>query len=408
MSPALLIAGENHLEVALRGSGHRRRPTIGGAGRATARVRPPLQRHPQDGRRLRLGLGAGSGRRRHLEVGRHRVLERGPAGDGPAAGSRRRCLRRLETHVELEWAADAEPVQVAVTAAARPSRPPPSPDSPRSVLELTVPDVELWWPRGYGAQTRYDVTVEVAGQRHRRAGRLPHRRAATSRPTRTGTRYVIKVNGDPIYVKGDNWIPDDAFAHQARRPTRTGARSPRPSTPDEPAADLGRRIYESDDFYDVCDELGVLVWQDFLFACAAYAEEEPLRSEVVAEAREAVARLSPQPSLVLWNGNNENIWGYVEWGWRPQLGDAPGATATTARSCRRSSPSWIPGRRTPPGAPTPTRSTTTPTTSAAAPCTSGTCGTRSTTPTTATTRPVRLRVRVPGSGGLVDAVLGRP
>ena len=63
----------------------------------------------------------------------------------------------------------------------------------------------------------------------------------------------------------------------------------------------------------------MLVWQDFLFACAAYAEEEPLAGEVEAEAREAVTRLSQHASLALWNGCNENIWGYVEWGWRHPL-----------------------------------------------------------------------------------------
>ena len=62
----------------------------------------------------------------------------------------------------------------------------------------------------------------------------------------------------------------------------------------------GGGLYESVDFYAACDELGLLVWQDFPFACAAYAEEEPLRGEVVAEAREAVSRLSSHPSLVLW------------------------------------------------------------------------------------------------------------
>ena len=87
----------------------------------------------------------------------------------------------------------------------------------------------------------------------------------------------------------------------------------------------GGGLYESDDFYDLCDELGLLVWQDFLLACAAYAEEEPLRSEIVAEAREAVTRLSPHPSLALWNGGNENLWGYARLGLagrarRPQLG----------------------------------------------------------------------------------------
>ena len=69
----------------------------------------------------------------------------------------------------------------------------------------------------------------------------------------------------------------------------------------------------------------MLVWQDFLFACAAYPEEEPLRGEVIAEARDNVARLMPHASLAMWNGCNENIWGYQDWDWkevdrRPHLG----------------------------------------------------------------------------------------
>jgi beta-mannosidase len=83
----------------------------------------------------------------------------------------------------------------------------------------------------------------------------------------------------------------------------------------------GGGIFETEDFFDVCDERGMLVWQDFLFACAAYPEEEPIRSEVEAEVRENVARLTPHASLALWNGGNENLWGYADWGWPEQLAD---------------------------------------------------------------------------------------
>ena len=142
-------------------------------------------------------------------------------------------------------------------------------------------------------------------------------------PDNDGTPFVLSVNGKPIYVRGANWIPDDAFV------TRLNADTYRTSIEDAVDAGMnllrvwGGGIYESEDFYDVCDELGILVWQDFLFACAAYSEEEPLWSEVEAEAREAVTRLSRHASLAVWNGNNENIWGYVEWGWRVPLAGRP-------------------------------------------------------------------------------------
>ena len=88
----------------------------------------------------------------------------------------------------------------------------------------------------------------------------------------------------------------------------------------------GGGIYESSDFYELCDERGILTWQDFLLACAAYAEEEPLRAEIEAEAREAVARLGRHPSLVVLNGNNENLWGHHEWNWKLRLDGASSAT----------------------------------------------------------------------------------
>ena len=81
----------------------------------------------------------------------------------------------------------------------------------------------------------------------------------------------------------------------------------------------GGGIYESDDFYEICDRRGMLVWQDFLFACAAYPGE--LAVEVEAEARDAIDRLMSHPSLIIWNGNNENLWGWWDWGWQPEVGD---------------------------------------------------------------------------------------
>ncbi len=122
-----------------------------------------------------------------------------------------------------------------------------------------------------------------------------------------------------MIVRGANWIPDHAYLTEMT-PERYAER-----IDDAIEANVnllriwGGGIYESDDLYDRCDELGVLVWQDFLFACAAYAEEPWLADEVEPEVREAVTRLSPHPSLVVWNGNNENLVAYAEWGWRPSL-----------------------------------------------------------------------------------------
>ncbi len=195
-------------------------------------------------------------------------------------------------------------------------------------LELEVADPALWWPHGYGEQPLYDLEVDLtdAGGAaldawSRRIGFRQVELDTTPDESGTGSAFTIVVNGVPIFARGANWIPDDCF------PSRVGADRYRARLQQAKDANMdllrvwGGGLYEKEEFYDAADELGILVWQDFLFACAAYPEESPLADEVEAEARENVARLMPHPSLVLWNGNNENIWGWFDWGWQPTVGD---------------------------------------------------------------------------------------
>jgi beta-mannosidase len=196
-------------------------------------------------------------------------------------------------------------------------------------LTSTVDAVERWWPRGYGEQPLYDVSVAVAAGSCQDTwqGRVGFRTVSLNvAPDKDGSPFVLSVNDKPVYVRGANWIPDDAFVTRLNRATYESSIQDAVDAGMNLLRVWGGGIYESDDFYDVCDEQGILVWQDFLFACAAYSEDEPLWSEVEAEARQAVTRLGKHASLAVWNGNNENIWGYVDWGWRvPLAGRAWGA-----------------------------------------------------------------------------------
>jgi beta-mannosidase len=195
-----------------------------------------------------------------------------------------------------------------------------------AALTLDAGQVRRWWPHGQGEQPRYWLVVELEfdGTTLDRWERMIGFRTVVldTTPDRTGSAFTLVVNGRPLFARGVNWIPDDPF------PSRVSASRYRERLQRAVAAgaDLvrvwGGGIYEDDAFYDVCDELGVLVWQDFAFACAAYPETL-LEAEVEAEARDNVERLMAHPSLALWNGNNENIWGYVDWGWGEQLGDRP-------------------------------------------------------------------------------------
>ncbi|MFF1542701.1 glycoside hydrolase family 2 protein [Streptomyces sp. NPDC058291] len=208
-------------------------------------------------------------------------------------------------------------------------------DGDRGTAVLDVPRPELWWPRGYGQQPLHDVELLLLDATDETSEPVPldaWRRRIGFRTVRLdrsedehGTGFTFVVNGVRIFARGVNWIPDDVL------PSRVTSESCRRRLEQAAAANIdlvrvwGGGLYESDAFYDACDELGLMVWQDFLFACAAYSEEQPLRDEVEAEARENVVRLMPHPSLVLWNGNNENLWGFRDWGWEPELaGDSWG------------------------------------------------------------------------------------
>jgi beta-mannosidase len=228
----------------------------------------------------------------------------------------------LDVHVDLDRTHSA-PLEVRAQVAGRTSTVVVPGAGTSTVVRVEVPDVALWWPRGYGGQALHDLRVSVGTDGREldaRDARIGFRTITASvEADDAGTSFGLVVNGRPILVRGYNWIPDDAF------PSRVDADRYRRRIVDacESGANLlrvwGGGIYESDAFYDVCDELGVLVWQDFAFACAAYAEEHELAAEVEAEARDAVTRLSSHASLALWCGGNECLWGHEDWGWKEPL-----------------------------------------------------------------------------------------
>lgn len=199
-----------------------------------------------------------------------------------------------------------------------------------AVVHLEVPEAPLWWPAGHGEQplSDLDVTLDVAGTDGTPGG-APldawHRRLGfrtvelDTSADELGTAFTFRINGRPVFAKGANWIPDDHFLTRITRDRIARRVDQALGAHLNMLRVWGGGIYETEDFYDVCDEKGILVWQDFLLACSAYPEEDPHWGEIEAEARENVARLTPHPSLVLWNGGNENLWGYMDWGWQEEL-----------------------------------------------------------------------------------------
>jgi beta-mannosidase len=229
----------------------------------------------------------------------------------------------VEVAVELERTAARPVVLEAATGGAR-EVVPVAVGRTSVTLRLTVPEPVLWWPRGYGRQALYELTVELRSEDGHQLDRFQRRIGFRSVRLDTtqdecGTPYTLVVNDSPIFVRGVNWIPDDPFPSRITR-ERMAARLRQAAGANVNFLRVwGGGRYESEDFYELTDELGLLVGQDFLFACAAYPEEAPFAQEIEAEAREQVVRLAPYPSLVLWTGNNENIWGFWDWDWKDRL-----------------------------------------------------------------------------------------
>ena len=180
-----------------------------------------------------------------------------------------------------------------------------------SGTELTVSHPRLWWPNGHGEQPLYDLRVDLLD--------APGGAVVDTWETRVGLRTVVLdrhpdeygesfqfvVNGQAIFAKGANWIPAHSFVSQVTRADYDALLTDATDVHMNMLRVWGGGIYESDDFYDLCDEKGLLVWQDFMFACAMYPGHEAFLKLVQAEAEYQVARLAPRACLALWCGNNE-------------------------------------------------------------------------------------------------------
>jgi beta-mannosidase len=165
----------------------------------------------------------------------------------------------------------------------------------------------LWWPRGMGSQTLHKVIASLpSGDRVEKQIGLRTIRLVRE-PDAHGESFEFQVNGRPFWARGANWIPNDSFPGQIRD------KEIRDQVERFAALNMnmlrvwGGGFYESEEFYDACDAQGVLVWQDFSYACMYYPDD--LRWQEVArkEASFQVRRLRHRASLALWCGNNENL-----------------------------------------------------------------------------------------------------
>lgn len=176
---------------------------------------------------------------------------------------------------------------------------------------VTISNPNLWWPAGQGEQSLYDLTI-ILGQEtvERKIGLCDIK--LLSEPDNVGRSFGFEVNRRPVFAKGANWIPADALAGKIEQDK---VREQLQSAVDANMNMIriwGGGRYEPDWFYDLCDELGIMVWQDLMFSCNLYPATDEFLDEVEGEVRQAVERIDYHACLAVWCGDNELI-GALGW-----------------------------------------------------------------------------------------------
>ncbi len=233
-------------------------------------------------------------------------------------------LAQLQAEVELEATVDAE---AELIVECQPGKMPQARKrigiargKNYAVLPMSILEPELWWPNGLGLQPLYEfqVKVEVHGRQMERSRvRTGLRTVELRRQTDPwGKSFELIVNGLPVFAKGANWVPPDSFPSRIPMDRYRRLLSSCRDTNMNLIRIWGGGIYECDEFYDLCDEMGLLIWQDFMFSCTLYPGDQAFLENVKQEAEDVLTRLRNHPCLALWCGNNEVETGWFDWGWK--------------------------------------------------------------------------------------------
>jgi len=194
-----------------------------------------------------------------------------------------------------------------------------TPGQNRFSVKLRVEKPELWWPRGEGAQKLYPLAVtcgesSFARKIGLRKMEIVNKEDAEPDPKtgKKGLSMTVRVNDVDIFCKGANWIPCDAFDNRQTPECYRDLLESMASANMNMIRLWGGGQFEKDVFYDLCDELGILIWHDFMFSCATYPSDEHFFAGVRPELSHQLLRLRDRPSIALWCGDNECI-GAVGW-----------------------------------------------------------------------------------------------
>lgn len=189
-------------------------------------------------------------------------------------------------------------------------------------LDYTIKEPQLWWSNGLGNPYLYKFTTAVSLENHISDSISCNIGIRSLKVIADKDKYgrslYFELNGKPVFMKGANYIPGDNFLPRITPEKYEKAILDAKNANMNMLRVWGGGIYEDDLFYDFCDKHGILVWQDFMFACALYPGDKAFTESVKQEAIYNVKRLRNHPCLALWCGNNENIDAWFGWGWKKE------------------------------------------------------------------------------------------
>jgi beta-mannosidase len=187
-------------------------------------------------------------------------------------------------------------------------------------LDFTIKNPRLWWSQGLGEQYRYEMKTEIAYKTSiidSQTDKIGIRSMKIiNRPDEYGKTLYVELNGVPVFAKGANYIPCDNFLPRVTKAVYERTLLDAINANMNTLRVWGGGTYEDDIFYDLCDQYGILVWQDFMFACSVYPAEGEFLENVRQEAIDNIKRLRNHASIALWCGNNECLDAWFGWGWK--------------------------------------------------------------------------------------------
>ncbi len=199
-----------------------------------------------------------------------------------------------------------------------------SPGVNKYSVDFEIAKPQLWWTNGLGEAHLYNLTgvLNVKGRTVTEDTRLGIRTLELVREKDDdGTSFYFKLNGHPVFMKGANYIPNDMFLPRVTDENYRTVVETAKNSNNNMLRVWGGGIYENDIFYDLCDENGILIWQDFMFACAMFPNNPEFLDNIKHEAIDNVKRLRNHPSIALWCGNNEILTAWNTWGWKKVAAD---------------------------------------------------------------------------------------